>query len=94
MNQSIHQISLAPVSPALPGSVAQQFNSKIDEAVSKHQQAIRHASVYGVKAKSKICVLRHFLKVGIELVEWTVGGCSKGKGHKNEMPLHLLWSLP
>ena len=41
------------------------FNSKIDEAVAQHQRAFGRAGVYGVKAKSKRCVLRCFLKVAI-----------------------------
>ena len=50
------------------------LNSKIDEAVPQRQQVIGHAGVYRGKARSKIYVLRHFLKVATEVDERTDNG--------------------
>ena len=55
----------------------QQVNqsiSKINEVVPQRQQVIGHAGIYGVKARSKRYVLRHFLKVETEVDEWTDSG--------------------
>ena len=75
-NQSINQSNFysannpgkAKLSDTTPESV---FNSKIEETVPQHQQAIGHAGVYGGMTKSKRCVFRCFLKVATEMAEWT-----------------------
>ena len=62
------------LSGATAESVSVVFNSKINEAVPQHRGAIRSVGVYGEKPKSKICVLRHFLKVAIEVAQQTDSG--------------------
>ena len=53
INQSINQISIAPLFQAKPGSVATTaesvFNSKIDETVPRHQRAVGCAGEYEEK---------------------------------------------
>ena len=73
---SINQLSLystnIPGEARLIGATAKSvFNSEFDEAVVLHQQAIGYAGVCGRNAKSRRPVLRSFLKVAIEMAEWT-----------------------
>ena len=64
-----------PGEARLSGSTAESvFSSKIDEAVPQRQQVIRHAGVYGGKARSQRYILRHFLKVATEVDERTDSG--------------------
>ena len=59
----------------LSGATAKSvFNSKIGEAVQWHQRATGHAGVHGVKAKSKRCDFRCFLKAATEMAERTDSG--------------------
>ena len=52
----------------LSGTTAKSvFNSKIEETVPQHQQAIGHAGIYGGNAKSKRCVFRGFLQIANEM---------------------------
>ena len=75
-NQSINQSNFysanipgeARLRGAIPKSV---FNSKIEETIPRHHQAIGHASIYGRKSKSNRSVLRYFLKVATEMAERT-----------------------
>ena len=50
------------------------LNSEIDEAVPQRRQVIGHGGVYRGKARSKIYVLRHFLKVATDVDERTDSG--------------------
>ena len=72
---TINQTSIAPISPAKPGSMVWQpnqvFDSKIKETFPLHQQARGSDGNYGGKAKSKRCVFRYFLKVATEMAERT-----------------------
>ena len=59
----------------LSGTTAKSvFNSKIEETVPWHQQAMGNDGIYRGKAKSKRCVSRYFLKVATEMAEWTDSG--------------------
>ena len=79
INRSIKQINQSnfysaniPGRARLSGLTAESvFNSKIDETVPCHQQAIRCAGVQEGKAKSKRYVFRCSLKVATEMAEWT-----------------------
>ena len=42
------------------------FNSKLEETVLQHQQAMGSDGIYGGKAKSKRCDFKYFLKVATE----------------------------
>ena len=79
INRSINQTSIAPISPAKPGSVARQPNQCSTAKSRKHFRNINRP--WGVmvsngrgEAKSKRCVFRYFLKVATELAEWTDSG--------------------
>ena len=73
INQSTNQIfdsANMPCVTGLSGGTAESmFNSKIDEAVLKHQWAIGHANVDGGMVESERSVLRRFLKVVIMVIE-------------------------
>ena len=47
------------------------FNSKLEEIVPSHQQAMGNDGIYGGKAKPKRCVFRYSLKVATEMAERT-----------------------
>ena len=70
INQSKFYSANIPGEARLSGATAESvFNSKIEETVPYHQQAIGHADIYGRKAKSKRCVFKCFWKVAIEMAE-------------------------
>ena len=76
--QSINQISIAPISPAKPGSVARQPN-QCSTAKSRKQfcnisRSRGMQASMGEKAKSKRGVLRCFSKVATEMAERTDSG--------------------
>ena len=74
-NQSNIYSTNFPGKARLSGTTAESvFNSKIDEAVPQHQQAIGHAGVYGGKVKSRTRVFRCFLKLATEMAEQTDSG--------------------
>ena len=59
MNQLNFYSSNIPSEARLSGATVESaFNSKIEETVLYHQQAIGHASVYGEEAKSNKYVFR------------------------------------
>ena len=68
--QSINQISIAPIFPAKPGSVAQQLNRW------SKAKSIKHRACWCLwrKVKSKRCVFRRFLKITFEVAEQTDSG--------------------
>ena len=77
INQAINHISIAPISSAQPGSAARQpsrvFNSKIDEALPYHEQAIKR--VWRVRSSLRDeSTDTHFLKVATEMAERTERG--------------------
>ena len=90
-NQSIKflQHRAATLSGATAKSV---FNSNMDKAVSEQRWATGHAGVYGRKAKSKRHVLRHFLKIKVEVAEWTDSRRLFRKGTRVNSPSRLCWS--
>ena len=78
INQSINQASISPISPAKPGSVAQQPNqcstAKLRKQFRNINRPLGSDGIYGGKAKSKRYVFRCFLKVVTELAERTDSG--------------------
>ena len=68
INQMFYSANI-PSQARLSGAAATSvFNSKIEETVPWHQQAIGYAGIYGGKAKSKRC-LQMFLK-GSNWISW------------------------
>ena len=68
-------------------TTAPVFNNKINEECDINRPSSMRATM-GEKAKSKRCVLRRFLKLQLRRLNRQIArGCSKGKGHKSEMPL-------
>ena len=91
VNQSINQISIAPISPAYPGSVARQskkslFNS--DKAV--HQQAMGptgHGRVLvpmEERSSQRDVLWDIFWRLQLRRLNKQIAGVSKGMGHKSE----------
>ena len=78
VDTSIHQISIAPISPAKPDSVAQKPNRCSTAKLMKQFHNINGVSgmleSMGEKAKSKRCAFRCFLEVATEMAGWTDSG--------------------
>ena len=75
--QSINQISIAPITPAKPGSVAQQPNQCSTAKLKKQLCNINRPSGMLVSMgdrPSQRCVFRCFLRVAAEMAEWTDSG--------------------
>ena len=72
LNESINQISIAPISLAKSGSVAQQPNLCSTAKLKKAFHNINGPSGVPVSiGESQKCVFRCFLKVATEMAEWT-----------------------
>ena len=83
-----------PCVARLSGSTSKSvLSSKINEAVPQRQQVIGHAGVYGGKARSKRCVLRHFTQVETEVYERIDSGkLFQGKGAQELNDISRHWS--
>ena len=96
MNQYIKQISIVPISPREPGSVTGQPNQSSTAKLMNQLYNINRSSgtlVSMGKGQVKEMCLEMFPK-GCNWSAEQMGGCSKEKGCKNEMLLHLRWIWP
>ena len=95
-NQSINQTSIAPISPAKPGSVARQLNQCSTAKSQKQFHNINKPSgtpgFYGRKAMSKRCVFRCFLN-GAGIAEWGLV-CWTGYRFVMRQSLHCRFRTP